>query len=89
METAAVREFNAIKDDILSRLNEWNEDKQVYLSDIGFELTLDENNTGAWIIGHYASLRYMVANAGLIGDIVESMDEEIRPGCDPFVEPEK
>ncbi|MBR5950228.1 MAG: hypothetical protein IKZ87_02220 [Actinomycetaceae bacterium] len=88
MDDTRLREFEAIKSDIVERLEE-RQGEQAYMCDLGFQLTESENNTGAWLIGIYQSREYMADNALFIADVLSSLDDSLAPVCDPFNEPEK
>ena len=88
MDDTRLREFEAIKSDIIERLEE-RQGEQAYMCDLGFQLTESENNTGAWLIGIYQSREYMADNALFIADVLASLDDSLAPACDPFNEPEK
>lgn len=78
--------FNDIKNDIGARLDEL--EGTHYVCDLSYTLTETENINGAWLI-YAESRKFLFENYEFVSDVLDELDEELKPHCSPFEEPEK
>lgn len=80
------------KKDIIDRLEDL-ETQDFYLCDIGFELTMDENNTGSWYCNSYKAKEELFENMEVFSRVWNELSWNIGPDfaaeLNPFEDPEK
>lgn len=80
--------FNDVKIDLLSRLEEM-EGEEMYLSDIGFSLTENENMDDSWYCNSLLAKEEIKENWEEFGAIAEYMHDNLGCSTNPLLEPEK
>lgn len=79
--------FEAIKADIIDRLHDM-EGEEHYACDIGFMLTENENNSGAWYCSASQARKEICEHMTEFGLIAEYMWKEWEDKTNPFLEAE-
>jgi hypothetical protein len=79
--------FEEIKSDIIDRLGE-REGEEICLCDIGFELTISENNTGSWYCSTYKARQEIGEHWEEFGRIAEYMRDNLEDKTNPMLETE-
>ena len=79
--------FEEIKADIIDRLSE-REGEKIYLCDIGFELTISENNTGSWYCSTHKARQEIGEHWEEFGRIAEYMHDNWGDKTNPMLETE-
>ena len=80
--------FEEIKSDIIARLHGL-EDEEHYLCDVGFELTIDENNTGSWYCSTYKARQEIAEHFDEFGAVAEYMRDNFEYNVNPLLDSEK
>ena len=79
--------FNNIKSDMIDRLSDM-EDREIYLCDIGFELTYSENTTGSWYCNAFKARQEIGEHWHEFGLIAEYMHDNWEDSTNPLLDPE-
>lgn len=80
--------FDAIKADMIERLEDM-EGREIYVCDIGFELTYSENTTGSWYCSTYKAREEIGEHWHEFGLIAEYMHENWGDDTNPLLDSEK
>lgn len=79
--------FEEIKADIINRLEDL-EGKSMHLCDIGFELTINENNTGSWYCSSYKARKEIGEHWEEFGYIAKYMRDNWEDKTNPLLDSE-
>jgi hypothetical protein len=79
---------NEIKEFILDEL-EGYEDREIYGSDLSWEITMDIDNTGSVNCNAYLAKEWIKENFDLCGDLFNELENEYGMLTNPFESPER
>lgn len=80
--------FEEVKSDIIARLHGL-EGGERYLCDVGFELTVNENNDGSWYCSAFMARQEIAENMDEFGIIAQYMHDELCIDVNPLLDSEK
>ena len=87
MNATKINFLESVKSDIIRRL-EGIEGESMYLCDIGFELTMNENNTGSWYCSEFDAKNEIMENFELFGEAAEYMRDNFEDTTNPLLDTE-
>jgi len=79
--------FEGIKADIVDRLENM-EGREIYLCDLGFELTMEENVNGSWYCSRARAWEEIAAHVEEYGEVAEYMRDNFEDNTNALLEPE-